>query len=91
LDVNGTLTDRGGLIDGVEDRLRRLAEELRITLLSSETLGTLDALADSLGLEAIKVWRGEEKRAVVPNIRAADAPARIELDAGNSWPPRATT
>jgi soluble P-type ATPase len=71
LDVNGTLTDRGELIEGVEERLARLAGELRITLLSADTLGTRDSLAGSLGLEAVKVRLGEEKRAMVQQRRAA--------------------
>jgi hypothetical protein len=34
-DVNGTLTDRGLLIDGVGERLARLREDVAIQLLSS--------------------------------------------------------
>ena len=65
LDVNGTLTDRGELIDGVAERLQLLAADLPITLLSSDTRGTLDGLGQFLGLEAVRVARGEEKRAIV--------------------------
>ena len=45
LDVNGTLTNRGVLIDGVEERLDRLRGTLDIRLVSADTFGTLDALA----------------------------------------------
>jgi soluble P-type ATPase len=67
LDVNGTLTDRGELIDGVAERLQRLSEELSVALLSADTLGTLDTVAEKLGVEAIRVNRGDEKRDLVRN------------------------
>ncbi len=39
LDVNGTLTDRGQLIDGVATRLKRLSENLELHLLTADTFG----------------------------------------------------
>jgi soluble P-type ATPase len=68
LDLNGTLTDRGELIDGVEDRLGRLRSELEILLLSADTLGTLDALARRLQIEARRVLDGSEKRELVERL-----------------------
>jgi soluble P-type ATPase len=65
LDVNGTLTNRGELIDGVAERLGRLREDLSVALLSADTLGSLDKIAVALGVEAIRVGRGDEKRELV--------------------------
>lgn len=62
LDVNGTLTDRAELIDGVEERGRRLSQALEVKLLSADTRGNLDAIAETLGLDAERISRGEEKR-----------------------------
>jgi soluble P-type ATPase len=70
LDVNGTLTDRGRLLDGVSDRLAKLAEQLEIHLLSADTLGTLDELASELGVNAARVGHGSEKRAMAIDLGA---------------------
>lgn len=52
LDLNGTLTDRGVLIDGVGDRLSRLDQQLDLHALSADTFGTLDELTGDLHLAA---------------------------------------
>jgi P-type E1-E2 ATPase len=70
LDVNGTLTDRAELIDGVEERVRRLREALEVRLVSADTRGNLDAIAETLGLAAERISRGEEKRAYIERLGA---------------------
>jgi P-type E1-E2 ATPase len=70
LDVNGTLTDRATLIDGVEERIRRLRQALEPRLVSADTFGSLDAVAERLGLRADLISRGEEKRAHVERLGA---------------------
>jgi soluble P-type ATPase len=62
LDVNGTLTDRGQLIDGVAERLASLAGDLEVHLLSADTFGSLSEIAEELGVTARRVTTGEEKR-----------------------------
>jgi soluble P-type ATPase len=61
LDQNGTLTDRGELIDGVAERLAQVKAVLQVHLLSADTFGTLDQLAIRLGIEAHRVRTGAEK------------------------------
>jgi soluble P-type ATPase len=61
LDVNGTLTNRGEPIDGVADRLARVAGHLAPRLLSADTFGTLGETARRLGVEAEAVADGEAK------------------------------
>jgi len=61
LDVNGTLTNRGVLIDEVEDRLRRLRGTLEIRLVSADTFGTLDAIAERLQVGGVRAGSGEDK------------------------------
>jgi soluble P-type ATPase len=61
LDLNGTLTDSGALIDGVGDRLSRLERQLELHALSADTFGTLDKLASELHLDAHRVSSGAEK------------------------------
>lgn len=71
VDVNGTLTDRGTLIDGVRSRLRALSAACSIHLVSADTFGTLDALAGELGVGATRVSSGEEKLDFVNRCGAA--------------------
>lgn len=61
LDVNGTLTHAGAVIDGVEERVRSLAGTLRVHLVTADTFGTAGALAGSLGAELSVVRDGAEK------------------------------
>lgn len=61
LDQNGTLTDRGVLIDGVARQLTRLRERLEPHLLSADTFGTLDQLARDLQIDAHRVKTGADK------------------------------
>jgi P-type E1-E2 ATPase len=70
LDVNGTLTDRGDLLDGVSDRVARLREALELHLVSGDTFGTLDAVASELGLTPRRVTRGDEKADIVRELGA---------------------
>jgi soluble P-type ATPase len=65
LDVNGTLTDRGVLIDGVEARIASLREALDIQLVSADTFGTLDAIAVRFGVAAVRAGTGEDKLRVL--------------------------
>jgi len=68
LDVNGTLTDRGTLVEGVADRLGRLRALVDVRLVSADTFGTLERLAQALGVSALRVSDGAEKRALVERL-----------------------
>lgn len=70
LDVNGTLTDRGVLIEGVAERLARLGENVRVHLLSADTFGTLGDVAVTLGAEAARIESGDDKRRFVEELGA---------------------
>jgi P-type E1-E2 ATPase len=61
LDVNGTLTSRGQLIDGVAERLAALRGVLVLHLLSADTFGALAEVAERLGVEATVVRDGQAK------------------------------
>ena len=65
LDVNGTLTSRGVLIDGVEPRIESLRELLDIQLVSADTFGTLDDIADRLRVGFVRAGSGEDKLRVL--------------------------
>ncbi len=63
LDLNGTLTVRGVLVDGVAERIHKLLEKgLRIVLFSGDTRGTGKSIAERLGIDLIVAGTGEEKK-----------------------------
>lgn len=72
LDVNGTLTDRGDLIPGVQPRIQRLQSALDIQLLSADTFGNLDDIAEQLGgLTINRISRGDDKAAIATRLGAS--------------------
>ena len=68
LDQNGTLTNRGMLIDGVAPRLHRVREKLHVHVLTADTFGTLDELVRALGVEGHRI--STEKRDFVNALGA---------------------
>jgi soluble P-type ATPase len=65
LDVNGTLSDRGVLVDGVADRIGRLRTQLEVMIASADTFGGAADLAARLGVDVLVVADGGEKAALV--------------------------
>ena len=76
LDLNGTTTRWGELDDGVVERLRSLAGQLTIHLLSADTYGTLAETAAEIGVSSRVVANGEDKRAAIAEL-GADASIAI--------------
>jgi len=70
LDVNGTLSDRGELIEGVTERLAALRQQLESRLLSADTFGTLSAISEHLSLPAQSAASAEQKLAVLNELGA---------------------
>jgi soluble P-type ATPase len=68
IDQNGTLTDRGELIDGVAERLAQVKAELQPHLLSADTFGTLDQLAVELDIETHRIRTGAEKQCFLEGL-----------------------
>jgi P-type E1-E2 ATPase len=70
LDVNGTLTDRGQLLEGVSERLEKLRETLQLHPVSGDTFGTLEQVAQELDLMPQRVTTGVEKAEIVRALGA---------------------
>jgi P-type E1-E2 ATPase len=70
LDVNGTLTNRGELLDGVAERISPIAEMLQVELLSADTFGSLARIAEELGARSRVVTTGEDKARFVWELGA---------------------
>lgn len=70
LDINGTLTRDGQLLDGVANAVAALRDAASLRLLSADTCGSAPIVAAALdaGLEIVS--RGDEKRAVVERLGA---------------------
>ena len=75
LDVNGTITDRGELIDGVVPLIRVLLGELSIHLVSADTFGTAEVIARELGATFTRVETGAQKRTYAEELGAGSCAA----------------
>jgi P-type E1-E2 ATPase len=63
LDVNGTLTLDGELLEGVSERIDMLREKLKIILLTADTLGRAHEVAERLGVSCEKIPHLQEREA----------------------------
>jgi soluble P-type ATPase len=68
LDVNGTLTERGVLLAGIEERMGPIRERLEVRLLSADTFGTLADVAAALGLRATLAPTREAKQREIAEL-----------------------
>jgi P-type E1-E2 ATPase len=68
LDVNGTLTDRGRLLDGVREGLADVTARLDVHVVSADTFGTLESIAEELGVRAHTVETGADKAQYVAGL-----------------------
>jgi soluble P-type ATPase len=75
LDLNGTLTNRGELIEGVAERLRTVDAKLELTILSADTFGVLAATGSKLDVHSRHVSTGEEKARCVWELGAESCAA----------------
>jgi soluble P-type ATPase len=70
LDVNGTLTNRGVLVESAVAGLRALRGALDLHLVSADTFGSLVGIAATLDLESHVVESGAEKVRYVRELGA---------------------
>ena len=71
MDFTGTLSLDGKLLPGVADRLVRLAKDLRITILSADTFGTVEKELAGLPVEVHLIRTGDEKADFVKRLGAS--------------------
>jgi P-type E1-E2 ATPase len=70
LDLNGTLSDRGILIDGVAERIGSLARAVEVHLVTADTLGTAARLAGELPVALTTISHGSDKADYVASLGA---------------------
>jgi soluble P-type ATPase len=75
LDANGTLTNRGRLIPGVEARLTSLGRDLQLHVLSADTFGSAEAVAAQVGAAFRRVETGEDKGRYLAALGAGSSAA----------------
>ena len=68
LDVNGTLTRSGVLIDGAAELVRAVAQRAEVHVLSADTFGTAEAIAADLGAAFERITDGNAKRRHVERL-----------------------
>jgi P-type E1-E2 ATPase len=81
-DLNGTLAMDGVLAEGVATRLSRLGRQLHCVIASADTHGTLERVAEHLGVEARRVERGTEKAALLRALRGTGAGGVVAVGNG---------
>jgi P-type E1-E2 ATPase len=82
LDLNGTVTVDGLLIDGVEERIAKLRERVRVYLASSDTMGTARSVASTLDCELIKVGPPDEAELKAELVRSLGPSTTVAIGNG---------
>ena len=82
LDLNGTLTIDGRLVDGVVERLKKLSERINTYVLTADTNQTINELKDQLvrecgvNIHILEVGRGDlQKLAFLENLGSDETAA----------------
>lgn len=71
LDVNGTLSNRGQPIAGALETLRALGQDLALHVLSADTFGTAEHLAQSIHATYRQIQTGTDKRDYITSLGAS--------------------
>lgn len=69
LDVNGTLAVDGQLLDGIEQHLTVLRQQVQLHLLTADTHGRQAEIDWQLGVQATRVTPGDEARQKAEYVR----------------------
>lgn len=70
LDLNGTLANRGELVEGVAERIARISSTLTVRALSADTFGALAAVAAELGAATTAIETGADKERIIRELGA---------------------
>ncbi len=84
LDLNGTITLDGDIIEGVRERLQSLSKLLDIFIITADTLGRGRELARSLGVKIHKVEAGEEKVQKLRFVQWLGSEATVTIGNGSN-------
>jgi P-type E1-E2 ATPase len=83
-DVNGTLAQDGQLLPGVPAALLSLQDRLELHLLTADTHGRQARIDEQLGLQAVRVPKGDEASAKAQYVENLDASSVVAIGQGNN-------
>ncbi len=83
-DVNGTLAQDGQLLPEVSSALLALGDRLQLHLLTADTHGRQHALDEQLGLEAVRIRKGDESQAKAEYVRVLGPESVVAIGQGNN-------
>lgn len=82
LDLNGTISLDGNLIDGVADRLQALRSRLDISIVTADTLGQAQETGKALNVRIHKLNRGQEQAQKADYVRQLGAENTVSIGNG---------
>ncbi|MDR9451040.1 MAG: ATPase P [Acidimicrobiia bacterium] len=83
-DFNGTIAERGCLLDGVGARLRTVSEQLQITVLTADTFGQARNEMRDLPVEVVILSGGNEDAAKAAHVLQLGSSHTIALGNGHN-------
>lgn len=72
LDFNGTIACDGLLIEGVEERLKQLSQQLKIDIITADTHGSAAAQLKQLSVELIIIPNAGQDQAKAAHVKKRD-------------------
>ncbi len=84
LDVNGTISTEGKLIDGVKEKIEILKKEFEIYLLTADTFGKGKEISDFLGIKMHKLEGKDEDIEKLNFIKKLGSENCIAMGNGNN-------
>ncbi len=83
-DFTGTLSVQGRLVDGVADRIRRLAEQLTFHVLTADTFGTAGEALEGLPIAFHRLSGAGEDHQKLAYVQQLGAESVVALGNGNN-------
>lgn len=83
-DVNGTMAQDGHLLPGAASALLALGDRLQLHLLTADTHGRQHALDEQLGMEAVRIPKGDESQAKAEFVRKLGPESVVAIGQGNN-------
>ncbi len=84
LDVNGTITFDGNIIDNVPERLIKLSKSIDISFITADTQGQAKKMADYFGFSLKIINPGNEDRQKLEFIREIGSEAAVTIGNGTN-------
>ncbi|MBN1190902.1 MAG: hypothetical protein JXA46_14195 [Dehalococcoidales bacterium] len=84
LDLNGTLSLDGNIIDGVPEKLDALRDIIDITIITADTHGRAQELERSLRIKTLKINPGDERNQKLHFVRQLGSDTTVSIGNGSN-------